>query len=201
MNSACSRVRDPPGVSEAAALTNRSARCKRPRHGLRAVWLAEIHFQKDRSVLASPLVIASALAAPDARQDRDRRSGPPAEPPTTAGGRRRDGGPHLEEGWSSRRAAACPGTTRASTSRTASRDQFLETQDSTKVDPGALRTREVRQFRTSASCPSRTSRTAHPHRRDHSRDVPLWDGSARRSSWPRTVSSDLKRHLPTYQAA
>ena len=28
-----------------------------------AVWLAEIHFQKDRSVLASPLVIAAALAA------------------------------------------------------------------------------------------------------------------------------------------
>jgi len=26
------------------------------------VWLAELHFQKDRSVLASPLVIASALA-------------------------------------------------------------------------------------------------------------------------------------------
>src|SRR5439155_399304 len=27
-----------------------------------AVWLAEIHFQKDRSVLASPLVVAAALA-------------------------------------------------------------------------------------------------------------------------------------------
>jgi alkanesulfonate monooxygenase SsuD/methylene tetrahydromethanopterin reductase-like flavin-dependent oxidoreductase (luciferase family) len=31
--------------------------------GFDAVWLAEIHFQKDRSVLASPLVIAAALAA------------------------------------------------------------------------------------------------------------------------------------------
>jgi len=30
--------------------------------GFDAVWLAEIHFQKDRSVLSSPLVIASALA-------------------------------------------------------------------------------------------------------------------------------------------
>jgi alkanesulfonate monooxygenase SsuD/methylene tetrahydromethanopterin reductase-like flavin-dependent oxidoreductase (luciferase family) len=28
--------------------------------GYDAVWLAEIHFQKDRSVLASPLVIAAA---------------------------------------------------------------------------------------------------------------------------------------------
>jgi len=31
--------------------------------GFDAVWLAEIHFQRDRSVLASPLVIASAIAA------------------------------------------------------------------------------------------------------------------------------------------
>ena len=31
--------------------------------GFDAVWLAELHFQKDRSVLASPLVIAAALAA------------------------------------------------------------------------------------------------------------------------------------------
>ena len=31
--------------------------------GLDAVWLAEIHFQKDRSVLSSPLVVAAALAA------------------------------------------------------------------------------------------------------------------------------------------
>src|SRR5437867_7923608 len=30
--------------------------------GFDAVWLAEIHFQKDRSVLASPLVVAGALA-------------------------------------------------------------------------------------------------------------------------------------------
>jgi alkanesulfonate monooxygenase SsuD/methylene tetrahydromethanopterin reductase-like flavin-dependent oxidoreductase (luciferase family) len=31
--------------------------------GFDAVWLAEIHFQKDRSVLSAPLVIASAIAA------------------------------------------------------------------------------------------------------------------------------------------
>ena len=31
--------------------------------GFGAVWLAEIHFQKDRSVLASPLAIAASLAA------------------------------------------------------------------------------------------------------------------------------------------
>ena len=31
--------------------------------GFDAVWLAEIHFQKDRSVLASPLVVAAAIAA------------------------------------------------------------------------------------------------------------------------------------------
>jgi len=30
--------------------------------GYDAVWLAEIHFQKDRSVLAAPLAIAAALA-------------------------------------------------------------------------------------------------------------------------------------------
>jgi alkanesulfonate monooxygenase SsuD/methylene tetrahydromethanopterin reductase-like flavin-dependent oxidoreductase (luciferase family) len=31
--------------------------------GFDAVWLAEIHFQKDRSVPAAPLIVASALAA------------------------------------------------------------------------------------------------------------------------------------------
>src|ERR1051326_686827 len=31
--------------------------------GYDTVWLAEIHFQRDRSVLASPLVVASAIAA------------------------------------------------------------------------------------------------------------------------------------------
>lgn len=30
--------------------------------GYDAIWLAEIHFQKDRSVLAAPLTIAAALA-------------------------------------------------------------------------------------------------------------------------------------------
>src|SRR5215467_15953973 len=31
--------------------------------GFDAVWLAEIHFQKGRSVLSSPLVVATAVAA------------------------------------------------------------------------------------------------------------------------------------------
>jgi alkanesulfonate monooxygenase SsuD/methylene tetrahydromethanopterin reductase-like flavin-dependent oxidoreductase (luciferase family) len=35
--------------------------------GYDAVWLAELHFQKDRSVLSSPLVIASALAIATSR--------------------------------------------------------------------------------------------------------------------------------------
>ena len=33
------------------------------RYGFDAIWLAEIHFSPTRSVLAAPLVIASALAA------------------------------------------------------------------------------------------------------------------------------------------
>src|SRR5215470_4171153 len=54
----------PPGVSEAAAFDEALAQMKAAEDfGFDAVWLAEIHFQKDRSVLASPLVIASALAA------------------------------------------------------------------------------------------------------------------------------------------
>src|SRR5438445_2295196 len=54
----------PPGVSEAAAFDESLDQMKAAEEmGFDAVWLAEIHFQKDRSVLASPLVIASALAA------------------------------------------------------------------------------------------------------------------------------------------
>ncbi len=54
----------PPGVSEAAAFDESLCQMKAAEEmGFDAVWLAEIHFQKDRSVLASPLVIASALAA------------------------------------------------------------------------------------------------------------------------------------------
>jgi alkanesulfonate monooxygenase SsuD/methylene tetrahydromethanopterin reductase-like flavin-dependent oxidoreductase (luciferase family) len=54
----------PPGVSEAAAFDESLGQMKAAEDmGFDAVWLAEIHFQKDRSVLASPLVIASALAA------------------------------------------------------------------------------------------------------------------------------------------
>ena len=53
----------PPGVSEAAAFDEALGQMKAAEDlGFDAVWLAEIHFQKDRSVLASPLVIAAALA-------------------------------------------------------------------------------------------------------------------------------------------
>src|SRR5436309_9076510 len=54
----------PPGVSEAAAFDESLAQMKAAEDfGFDAVCLAEIHFQKDRSVLAAPLIIASALAA------------------------------------------------------------------------------------------------------------------------------------------
>src|SRR5881296_3642223 len=54
----------PPGVTEAAAFDDALAQMKAAEDlGFDAVCLAEIHFQKDRSVLAAPLVIASALAA------------------------------------------------------------------------------------------------------------------------------------------
>src|SRR3989442_12585037 len=54
----------PPGVTEAAAFDESLAQMKAAEDfGFDAVWLAEIHFQKDRSVLAAPLIVASALAA------------------------------------------------------------------------------------------------------------------------------------------
>lgn len=53
----------PPGQSEAAAFDESLAQMRAAEDfGFDAVWLAEIHFQKDRSVLASPLVVAAALA-------------------------------------------------------------------------------------------------------------------------------------------
>ena len=54
----------PAGMDQAVAFDESLAQMKAAEElGLDAVWLAEIHFQKDRSVLASPLVIAAALAA------------------------------------------------------------------------------------------------------------------------------------------
>src|SRR2546422_6156527 len=54
----------PPGMSEATAFDESLAQMKAAEDfGFDAVWLGEIHFQKDRSVLASPLIVASALAA------------------------------------------------------------------------------------------------------------------------------------------
>ncbi len=53
----------PGGMSEATAFDLSMAQMKAAEDlGFDAVWLAEIHFQKDRSVLSSPLVVASALA-------------------------------------------------------------------------------------------------------------------------------------------
>ncbi len=73
----------PPGVTEAAAFDESLAQMKAAEDfGFDAVWLAEIHFQKDRSVLAAPLIVASAPGGVHAaRQDRDRRPGPAAESP------------------------------------------------------------------------------------------------------------------------
>ena len=54
----------PAGMSEATAFDESMAQMHAAEAlGFDAVWLGEIHFQKDRSVLASPLVVASAIAA------------------------------------------------------------------------------------------------------------------------------------------
>jgi alkanesulfonate monooxygenase SsuD/methylene tetrahydromethanopterin reductase-like flavin-dependent oxidoreductase (luciferase family) len=54
----------PAGMSHATAFDEALTQMKAAEElGLDAVWLAEIHFQKDRSVLSSPLVVAAALAA------------------------------------------------------------------------------------------------------------------------------------------
>jgi alkanesulfonate monooxygenase SsuD/methylene tetrahydromethanopterin reductase-like flavin-dependent oxidoreductase (luciferase family) len=53
-----------PGMSEAQAFDESLAEMTAAEEmGFDAVWLAEIHFQKDRSVLSSPLIIATAIAA------------------------------------------------------------------------------------------------------------------------------------------
>src|SRR6266536_3922587 len=53
----------PAGMSQASAFDESLAQMKAAEDlGLDAVWLAEIHFQKDRSVLSSPLIVAAALA-------------------------------------------------------------------------------------------------------------------------------------------
>lgn len=58
----------PPGMSEATAFGESMAQMRAAEDlGYDCVWLAEIHFQKGRSVLASPLVIASAIAASTSR--------------------------------------------------------------------------------------------------------------------------------------
>ena len=53
----------PAGMAESAAFDESLTQMQAAEDfGFDAVWLAEIHFQKDRSVLASPLVVAAALA-------------------------------------------------------------------------------------------------------------------------------------------
>jgi alkanesulfonate monooxygenase SsuD/methylene tetrahydromethanopterin reductase-like flavin-dependent oxidoreductase (luciferase family) len=54
----------PPGMTEAAAFEESMAQTLAAEtFGFDAVWLAELHFQKDRSVLSSPLAVAAAIAA------------------------------------------------------------------------------------------------------------------------------------------
>lgn len=54
----------PAGMNHATAFDEALTQMKAAEElGLDAVWLAEIHFQKNRSVLSSPLVVAAALAA------------------------------------------------------------------------------------------------------------------------------------------
>jgi alkanesulfonate monooxygenase SsuD/methylene tetrahydromethanopterin reductase-like flavin-dependent oxidoreductase (luciferase family) len=54
----------PAGMSEATAFDESMAQMRAAEDlGFDAVWLGELHFQKERSVLASPLVVAGAVAA------------------------------------------------------------------------------------------------------------------------------------------
>jgi alkanesulfonate monooxygenase SsuD/methylene tetrahydromethanopterin reductase-like flavin-dependent oxidoreductase (luciferase family) len=54
----------PAGMAEATAFDESMAQMRAAEDlGFDAVWLGELHFQKERSVLASPLVVAGALAA------------------------------------------------------------------------------------------------------------------------------------------
>ena len=54
----------PGGMPEASAFDESMAQMRAAEElGFDAVWLGELHFQKERSVLASPLVVAGALAA------------------------------------------------------------------------------------------------------------------------------------------
>ena len=53
-----------PGASDAAAFADSFAQVDAAeRMGLDAMWLAELHFAPERSVLASPLILAAAIAA------------------------------------------------------------------------------------------------------------------------------------------
>ena len=62
--------------------------------GLDVIWLSELHFDPQRSVLSAPLSIASAIAARTRpHQDRDRGAGLAVVPSVAAGRRGRHGRP------------------------------------------------------------------------------------------------------------
>src|SRR5919108_3226525 len=53
----------PPGAAAAEAFRQSFAQVEAAEHlGLDAMWLAELHFAPERSVLASPLILAAAIA-------------------------------------------------------------------------------------------------------------------------------------------
>ena len=83
----------PQGVSEAQAFDNAFELIDvAERGGLDAVWLAELHFSPERSVLASPMLLAAAIgAAHQPYQDRYRGAGLAAvsSAPDRRGGRHR----------------------------------------------------------------------------------------------------------------
>src|SRR3981189_2317307 len=58
----------PPGASAAEAFAQSFEQVDAAeRWGLDAMWLAELHFAPERSVLASPLILAAAIAQPPTR--------------------------------------------------------------------------------------------------------------------------------------
>src|SRR6266436_222751 len=80
------------------------------RLGLDVMWLAELHFEPQRSVLSAPLSIASAIAAHLPHEDRHRGAGPAPVPSAATGRRSRDGRsaePRQADlrGWPQRRGA------------------------------------------------------------------------------------------------
>ena len=78
---------NPPGASAAEAFRQSFEQVDAAeRWGLDAMWLAELHFAPERSVLASPLILAGGhRPAHQAHEDRHRRPGAAALPSAAAG--------------------------------------------------------------------------------------------------------------------